>query len=95
MLLDFVKNRDLTLSNSNLKTIIKSAAGDKYQKIKCEFPQEEIIVKCDPLLLEMVFINMINNAEDIQSISPSSTILLHSFKGKKFTFIPYSDSSSF
>ena len=60
--LDYVKDRELTLSNSNLKSIIKSAAEDHKKLVKYKFPQHEVLVKCDPLLLEMVFINMISNA---------------------------------
>ena len=72
--LDFVKDRELSLSDANLKTIIKSAVGDKFKRVKFEFPQQDVIVKCDPLLLEMAFINIIANA--IQVVQESGDVII-------------------
>jgi len=72
--LDFVRNRELSLSDANLKTIIKSAVGDKIKRVKFEFPQQDVIVKCDPLLLEMAFINIIANA--IQVVQESGDVII-------------------
>lgn len=88
--LDFVKDRDITLTNSNLKTIIKSAVPDNYKLIKFEFPQRNIFVKCDPLLLEMVFINLISNSK--YAINESGHIIIRIKDRHHVTDIEFEDS---
>lgn len=61
--LDFVKNREIEFSRVNVLALIKSAVGGDFKNIKFEFSHKETFVKCEPLLLEIVFINILNNAK--------------------------------
>ena len=88
--LDFVKDRDIELSDSNLKTIIRSAVGDKSGLVQYDFPQKDILVKCDPLLLEMVFVNIIANA--VHAIENIGKIVIRIKETKENIIIEIEDS---
>jgi len=62
--MDFVRVTDLKLENISLLDVLKSTLKkiDIPDDVQIEIPQNDIKLKCDPIKLDIVFINLILNA---------------------------------
>lgn len=64
--LEQVKKSPLSLEKKSLVKIIKTAADSlaDHENVAIKYPKKDIIITCDGLKLERVFVNMIQNAID-------------------------------
>ncbi len=78
----------LTILNSALETVSDEAAAKEIQ-IRCESPEDVILVDVDPLRLEQVIWNLLNNA--LKFTSARGEIAIHLSRGQETATISIED----
>jgi signal transduction histidine kinase len=90
--LGYVRSSPLKLTSVSLSELIQNCIKkiNVPNNIKLKFIENELQIKCDPVKLEAVVINLIVNA--IQEIPNGGNIEIKSFENNEFVIIEFIDS---
>ncbi|MDE1863539.1 MAG: HAMP domain-containing histidine kinase [Thaumarchaeota archaeon] len=90
--MDFVKIRSVQMKVASINEIIMSAIekASLPDNIKVSLPQDDFTVFCDPILLEVVFENLLVNAK--QAMKGDGTISIRTTKKDDFLAVEIEDS---
>ncbi|QUC64027.1 HAMP domain-containing protein [Nitrosopumilus sp. K4] len=90
--LDFVRNKPLTVTENKLNDLIKNSVNiiQKPEGITIDIPRNDFTIKCDSVKMESVFMNLLTNA--IQSIGNKGKITINSFEKNNNIVLEFIDS---
>ena len=93
-MLNFVRISPLKVDDHSITGIIKSVTSKMQipNTVKINFPNDDIIIKCDSKKLEIVFVNLITNA--IEAIEPKGQIDIRFIDKNDYVLIDIEDSGS-
>lgn len=92
--MDFVRTREPTLGIWDLNSILQESLNQLRipDSIKITLPKENLSIKCDKELFEILFLNLINNS--LESIKENGVIKFHAENNPKEIIIKIEDSGS-
>lgn len=92
--MDFVRTREPTLGIWDLNSILQESLNQLKipDSIKITLPKENLSIKCDKELFEILFLNLINNS--LESIKENGVIKCHAENNPKEIIIKIEDSGS-
>jgi signal transduction histidine kinase len=92
--MDFVRTREPTLGIWDLNSILQESLNQLRipDSIKITLPKENLSIKCDKELFEILFLNLINNS--LESIKENGVIKCHAENNPKEIIIKIEDSGS-
>jgi signal transduction histidine kinase len=92
--MDFVRTREPTLGIWDLNSILQESLDQLKipDSIKITLPKENLSIKCDKELFEILFLNLIKNS--LESIKENGVIKCHAENNPKEIIIKIEDSGS-
>ena len=93
-MLNFVRISPLKVDDHSITSIIKSVTSKMQipNTVKINFPNDDIIIKCDSKKLEIVFVNLVTNA--IEAIESKGQIDIRLIDKNDYVLIDIEDSGS-
>lgn len=93
-LMSFIRDETLELKNKSLNQILGNAVDlvKKPETVSVQLPEQDIVCKCDPNKLQVVFMNLFTNA--VEAIGDNGKIMIRSRETKNEVVIEVEDSGS-
>ncbi len=93
-LMNFIRGATLELENKSLNQILSNAASlvKKPETVSVQLPEQDIVCKCDPNKLQVVFMNLLVNAVEV--VEYNGKIMIRSRETENKVVIEVEDSGS-
>jgi len=93
-LMNFIRGATLELENKSLNQILSNAASlvKKPEAVSVQLPEQDIVCKCDPNKLQVVFMNLLVNAVEV--VGYNGKIMIRSRETENKVVIEVEDSGT-